>query len=95
MNKKDTVFIELTEDQLSKLDKLVEKVRQATLENKPIILLAQINIIESHFGDRAVLVANVATHEQSLQLQEMFVPELRGKVTDTNYKLSALLLANK
>lgn len=86
MNKNNRVYIELTDAQTAKLSQLSRKVSQATIEDKPIMLLAQI----FYDGENAVAICNVTTHEEGIELQKLLSPEYVGEYVGEDYAKEAL-----
>jgi hypothetical protein len=87
MDKKTRVYIELTKEQTEKLAPLFDKVSEATLYRKPIMLLSQ--IMMTNDGE-AVAVCNVTTHEEGIELQKVLNPKVVGKYVGDKYFRNAL-----
>lgn len=73
------VVISLTDEQILKLEDLFYEVEEASLEDKPIMLLAQLSVTY----DGAIAICGTISHEKSLEIQSVF--NKRGQISDYKY----------
>ena len=84
------VYIELTDEQKEKLKPLFDIVLDATVIDKPVMLLAQI-----HFsGRRAAAICGIIDNATSLKVQEAIKPKSVGIMADDKFARSIIKKAS-